>query len=703
MSDRSPRTHAPTEAVAAYREALLRHAPADELARLDDLLDPETVAWLDLFQTSRREAIRPDPAFVRRLDRVIATAPSPETSEPELAGLRRILVARSHAVNGRSPLATAQAALPARPCAPWLAARPGSAARVAATLLLLALVIGSVWAALYPHGMWHNRGVPLFAPEGTPTVVPSPDADVLLDLTLTDIPAMRAQGGMGITRYPPGGSSREQAAGSPEILFIASGPMTLTVEEAPEPVRVFAPGATGAAQPSRLVAIGEQMLLETGSAVVAPPETIVNLVNQSDGPATMLDLLWVPASNSTEAGGASWENAGSEPLDITSPVRLELRETLLDAGGKLPEPDSEAVAQAAALLDPERRIDFRSYADGSVVNAGDEPLGVYVLTVTSNAGSANASTPSPAAITSGNLESLWESEGGVEPVSRPYGLGIDPNGNLWVSDAGNDRFQILAPDGRRLETWGSPGAGEGEFEFYSPRSRYGAPYGDIAFAADGAFYVADTGNFRVQKFAPDRSFLLAWGSEGEGDGQFLAASSIAVAPDGTVYVSDENQAHIQAFDPDGRFLRSIAVPPAEPYISVPAGLTVDPGGAIWLADFGANRILRFNPAGEVLADWGIQGVRDGQLSNPNDVAVDRAGNVYVADDGNNRVQVFTPDGQFLAAIGGFTSEAAIHFNDVVAVAVSDDGTVYVSDAPTIQAFRFRTSLPPFGANPLLAS
>lgn len=701
MSDQSSRPLPPAEAVAAYREALLRHAAVDDLARLAAPLDPETVAWLDLFAAARREAIGPDSAFVRRLDWAIAAAPGPHVSSAGLVRLRRLRVARSHEANGRIPPATAQPVLPARPGAPRLAGRPGSAARIAATLLLLVLVVGSVWAALYPHGMKPIRGVPLFTPEGTVTVAPSAD-DLLLDLTLTGIPAMRAQGGMGITRYPPGGSSREQAAGTPEVLFIAAGPLTLTVEEASLPVGVFAPGATGAAQPSHLIPVGEQMLLETGSTVVAPPEAIVNLVNQSDGPAVMLDLLWVPASNSTEVGGASWENAGSKPLDIASPVRLELRETMLAAGEKLPEPDSEAVAQAAALLDPERRIDFRSYADGSVVNAGDEPLGLYVLSVTSKAGPANASTPSPVAITSSNLAFLWEYEGGVEPLSRPYGLGIDPIGNLWVTDAGNDRFQILAPDGSHLETWGSPGAGEGEFEFHSPRSRYGAPYGDVAFTADGAFYVADTGNFRIQKFGPDRSFLLAWGSEGEGDGQFLAVSSIAVGPDGTVYVSDENRAHIQAFDPDGRFLRSIAVPTSEPDVSVPAGLTVDAGGNIWLADFGANRILRFKPAGEVLTEWGIQGVRDGQISNPNDVAVDRAGNVYVADDGNNRVQVFTPDGQFLAAIGGFASEAAIHFNDAVAVAVSNDGMVYVSDDPTIQAFRFRTALPPIGANPLLA-
>jgi DNA-binding beta-propeller fold protein YncE len=462
MPDPASRPTPPAEAITAYREALLRHAPADELAWLAAALDPETVAWLDLFQASRREAIRPDPAFVRRLDRVIAAAPGPRTKPRPLASLR---VLRSHTAHGRKDQAM-QATTSTHSAVPSVISWPQSAARLAAAVLLLALLFGSAWTALYPLRWWENEGHLLFAPEGTPAVVPAP-----------------------------------------------------------------------------------------GEA----------------------------------------------------------------------------------------------------------------------------------------LEFLWESEGGPERLSVPYGLGIDPDGNLWVSDAGHDRFQILAPDGTHLETWGSPGDGEGEFEFLSSRSGYGYPYGDVAFDSDGNIYVVDTGNFRVQKFAPDRSFLLAWGSEGEGEGQFLAAGSIAVGPDGTVYVSDENQLDIQAFDAEGRFLHSIAVPEAENRRSEPAGITVDARGDIWLSDYGASRILRFSPSGELLSAWGTLGGRDGELSGSNDVAVDNAGHVFVADDGNNRLQVFTEDGQFLATVGGYASGATSRLADARAVSVTADGVVYVTGDPTIQAFRFTMS------------
>ena len=36
----------------------------------------------------------------------------------------------------------------------------------------------------------------------------------------------------------------------------------------------------------------------------------------------------------------------------------------------------------------------------------------------------------------------------------------------------------------------------------------------------GNIYVGDTGNKRIQKFSPNGTFILSWGSEGSNDGQF---------------------------------------------------------------------------------------------------------------------------------------------------------------------------------------
>lgn len=42
-------------------------------------------------------------------------------------------------------------------------------------------------------------------------------------------------------------------------------------------------------------------------------------------------------------------------------------------------------------------------------------------------------------------------------------------------------------------------------------------------------------------------FLLKWGTNGEGDGEFSGPQGVVVAPDGSVYVSDCGNDRIQKF------------------------------------------------------------------------------------------------------------------------------------------------------------
>ncbi len=103
-------------------------------------------------------------------------------------------------------------------------------------------------------------------------------------------------------------------------------------------------------------------------------------------------------------------------------------------------------------------------------------------------------------------------------LSVPTGLDVDPKGRTWVAEGGKNDFAIYGADGAFLERWGSSGSGPGQFDFNNANS--GNPTADIVFAPDGAFYVADTGNFRVQQFDAQRTFVRAWGGFGKGNGQF---------------------------------------------------------------------------------------------------------------------------------------------------------------------------------------
>ncbi len=295
------------------------------------------------------------------------------------------------------------------------------------------------------------------------------------------------------------------------------------------------------------------------------------------------------------------------------------------------------------------------------------------------------------------IEQTWETQGEVDdPLDAPFGMTFAPDGTLWVADANKNRFQLFAPDGAFLETWGTSGSGDGEFNFLaSDHATKGTPggYGDIAFAPDGTFYVADTGNFRIQQFGPDRAFIRAWGSEGTADGQFINAMSVAIGPDGSVYVADENRDDVQRFDADGQFLNSIGgVDAGEDRLTYPVAVTVDPQGVVWVANFSQPAdIARFSPDGEPLGPW-EHDTSQGTLRAPLDVAIDPEGRVWVADMFRAQALVFAPDGSFVAKLRHAPTEARSGgFLNPAGIAVNDDGQAVVGDwfGDFITAFQVR--------------
>jgi hypothetical protein len=205
-----------------------------------------------------------------------------------------------------------------------------------------------------------------------------------------------------------------------------------------------------------------------------------------------------------------------------------------------------------------------------------------------------AATPLPA------LTLLWQA-GGPKPI-RPstWAPAIDPlTGNIWVAVGFENIFWIISPDGKYLESWGTPGEGDGQFDF-SDHQPTPDGNGAIAFAPDGTFFVSDVGNHRVQKFTKDRKFVKAWGTFGSGDGQF--AQALEIVTDGkTVYVGDGTRGDIQAFDMNGKFLRVFG---GDHGFGV--FLSMDAAGDVYATNPGQGKppaIGKFDPTGTLLATY----------------------------------------------------------------------------------------------------
>jgi DNA-binding beta-propeller fold protein YncE len=209
-----------------------------------------------------------------------------------------------------------------------------------------------------------------------------------------------------------------------------------------------------------------------------------------------------------------------------------------------------------------------------------------------------------------------------------HGLRVDPDRNVWTTDNANHTVVKLGPDGKVLMTLGEKDVpGEDERHFNKPT--------DVAFAANGDFYVSDGyGNSRVVKFDKSGKFLLAWGKKGSGRGEFNLPHAVRLDSKGDVYVADRENKRIQVFDGSGKYLRQFAIG-VSPY-----GLFITPDDTVFVADGVAHRVSKMTTDGNVSARWGMGGREPGNFLMPHGITVGADGAVYVAEVTGARVQKF---------------------------------------------------------------
>jgi sugar lactone lactonase YvrE len=101
------------------------------------------------------------------------------------------------------------------------------------------------------------------------------------------------------------------------------------------------------------------------------------------------------------------------------------------------------------------------------------------------------------------------------------------------------------------------------------------------------------------------------------------------------------------------------------YLSAPSGVAVDSSGNVYIADTGHARVDKVTSSGTLsyLAGTGTAGqptagtATSSELNNPSGVAVDSSGNVYIADRGNSRVEKVTSSGTLSIIAGTGTAGA----------------------------------------------
>jgi DNA-binding beta-propeller fold protein YncE len=217
---------------------------------------------------------------------------------------------------------------------------------------------------------------------------------------------------------------------------------------------------------------------------------------------------------------------------------------------------------------------------------------------------------------------------GDDLIRTAHGLRIDRDDHLWITDIGHHQVRKFARSGELLLTLGKQDSpGDGRDQFNKPT--------DIAFAANGDFYVSDGyGNSRVVQFSKEGKYLREWGQKGTGPGEFNLPHSICVDRQGRVIVGDRENDRIQVFTPEGKFLTQWKEGGA------PFGLFLTPKEQLFVADGRANWVKVIDLLGKPLGRFGSKGTGPGQFELPHMLCVDNQGAVYVAEVNGKRVQKF---------------------------------------------------------------
>ena len=272
----------------------------------------------------------------------------------------------------------------------------------------------------------------------------------------------------------------------------------------------------------------------------------------------------------------------------------------------------------------------------------------------------------------GNGSSGYSGDGGPATsamLNSPSGLALDGAGNLYFSDSGNQIVRrIDAVSGVITTVAGVPQTvgytGNGG---RATSATLSAPEG-LALDQAGDLYIADSANNVIRMVAAGTGTITtvagtgSYGYNGDGGSatteQLYTPWSVTVGADGSLYIADLANNRIRKVSTGGTMTTVVGNGNAgfagdggsgqAAQLDNPAGVVLDPGGNIYVADSGNNRVRKVNGVTSIIttiagnADESFGG--DGGpapaagLYGPYSVFVDQTGDLLISDLFHNRVR-----------------------------------------------------------------
>ncbi len=298
-------------------------------------------------------------------------------------------------------------------------------------------------------------------------------------------------------------------------------------------------------------------------------------------------------------------------------------------------------------------------------------------------------------------------------VKTPTDSAVDPSGNIWVADKGNNRVVAYTAGGEFLREVSSFGANGGKLN---------APSG-IMVDPGGKLWVADTANHRIVEFNEKGEFLLAIGRDvnktkveaagSEAERNFCTAASgnvcqagvagstgtqlnapqgIASTTGGNVWVADTGNSRLKKYNPtNGALFNNIGGEGSgSGQVKNPTAIAVAADNSFWVADTGNNRIEKFSSAPSFVQAVGKEGVGNGEFKKPVGIEIDSTGKIWVSEQEGKRVQKFGETGEFLLKVGTSGTQEG-QFGSPAGITSAGKGNLFLADTGNNLVQKWSTS------------
>ena len=215
-------------------------------------------------------------------------------------------------------------------------------------------------------------------------------------------------------------------------------------------------------------------------------------------------------------------------------------------------------------------------------------------------------------------------------LNEPRGVAISSDNTVFVV-GGNHCVKTFTLEGQFIASVGSKGSGQLQFQ-----TSFAIAYNHT----NNRVYVCDTNNHRITILNHDLTFNGSFGSKGSEDGQFGEPDGISFNRAGNVLIADYLNNRVQVFNANGRHLSSITHTGAGERLEGPVSVVVAPNDWVYVVEYNCPRVSVFNENGEYIKSFGKPGHKDGEFNYPFAIAVRDDGYVFVSDTENSRVQIF---------------------------------------------------------------